>query len=108
MLLWIRNILDKYSIYFSKEVSGELDEIYSYIALECMEPENARSVLEKIQETIRSLEEMPMRFNEQRRTTIKGKGIRKVSAKGFLIFYKVFPKQKKVTILAVRHESTIQ
>lgn len=107
MLNWIKSILDKYTIYFEKDVRQDLEDIYSYLAIECMEPEIARSVLEKIQETILSLRKMPMKYSVQQRATIKGKGIRKVSAKGFVIFYKVFPRKKKVTVLAVRHESSI-
>lgn len=100
--------MDKYSIYLQKKVYQDLEEIYSYIAGECMEPDIARSVLEKIQETIRSLRHMPCRYPLQHRKTFKGKGIRQVSEKGFVIFYKVYEEQKKVSVLAIRHEAGIQ
>lgn len=100
--------MDKYTIYLQKKVYQDLDEIYAYIAKECMEPDIARSVLEKLQETIRSLRYMPYRYPLQRRKTLKGSGIRQVSEKGFVIFYKVYADRKRVSVLAIRHEAEIQ
>jgi len=105
LLLWIRNILDKYSIVFWKKARRDLEGIYAYIAVDCMEPEIARSVLEKIQETIQSLETMPNRYREIRQGKYAKMGYRKVSAKKFMIFYKVSAQQKKVSIVTIQHEA---
>ncbi|MBQ4606034.1 MAG: type II toxin-antitoxin system RelE/ParE family toxin [Clostridia bacterium] len=105
MLLWIRSILDKYSIVFWKKARRDLDDIYAYIATECMEPEIARSVIGKIQETIQSLETMPNRYREIRQGKYAKMGYRKVSVKKFIIFYKVSLQHKKVSIVTIQHEA---
>lgn len=100
--------MDNYSIHIQKEAQKELDDIFHYLAKDCMEPDIAVQVLQEIQETICSLSEMPLRFPIQHRSTIKGKDIRQVSVKNFIVFYKVYKKQKEVVILAVRHSSSIR
>lgn len=107
LLLWIKSILDKYSIHLWKNAKRNIEDIYRYLALECAEPENARSVTEKIHETIHSLRTFPNIYHKIDQGRYAGKGYRQVTVKNFTIIYKVSETQKSVSVVAVRHSSAI-
>lgn len=100
--------MDKYTIYIQKNAQKELEGIYTYIAQNCMEPEIAKNILQEIQETISSLETMPAIYPLQHRQTIRGKNVRQVPVKNFVVFYKIYERQKEVVIIAIRHSSSIR
>lgn len=99
--------MDKYSITLWESAKQDLEDIYRYLALECAEPEIARSVIEKIHETIHSLDTMPHIYHQISKGKYARKGYRQVTVKNFAIIYTVSVKQKRVSIVSIRHGASI-
>lgn len=51
--------MDKYSVILYPRAFRDIDDIYAYIALEKMSPENAKGQTDRIWDAIKSLEQLP-------------------------------------------------
>lgn len=51
--------MDKYNVMLYPRAFRDIDDIYSYIALEKMYPENAKGQTDRIWDAVKSLEQLP-------------------------------------------------
>lgn len=86
-----------------KRARRDIEDIYRYIAMESMEPENGRMVVEKIAETILSLDVMPERYHMITEGKYANKGYRRVTVKNFVILYTVSTTRKQVGIVTIQY-----
>ena len=89
-----------WSIQYAAKAKQDLQSIYSYIAYELLAPETATKQLRRLTETIRSLQEMPMRFAVYDEEPWKTKGIRTVCVGNYLVFY--LPQEETHSVTVVR------
>lgn len=54
----------KYTIDITTQAKSDLRGIYEYIAFELLAPESAADQLDRLEESIMSLDSMPLRFKE--------------------------------------------
>ena len=84
-----------WDIVYTEQARQDLRDIYEYIALELLAPENAARQTQRIMKTIRSLEEMPMRHQLYGEEPWHSQGIRFLPVDNYLIFY--LPEETKNT-----------
>lgn len=56
---WRKNILDKYKVKLNSKARRDIEEIYKYIAVEKMAPENAKNQANRIKNAILNLDTFP-------------------------------------------------
>lgn len=81
----------------------DLDNIYSYIAESLLEPETALRIVEKIEATILSLEQMPERGALRRVGIYADRDYRQLFVKNYVIVYRVLNDKKEVHIVTIRY-----
>lgn len=92
-----------YKVEISKQAGADLRGIYEYIAFELQSPENASGQMDRLEECILSLDQMPERFREYDKEPWKSRGLRKVPVDNYLVFYIPDKNTKIVTVTRVMY-----
>jgi addiction module toxin, relE/stbE family len=90
-----------YSVIYSSKARDDLKEIYSYISLRLLEPLTARNQVNKIRQSIKSLNFMPFKYPLVDWEPWKSKYIHKVPVDNFVIFYSINEENLIVTIIRI-------
>ena len=70
--------MDKYSVMLYPRAFRDIDDIYAYIALEKMSPENAKGQTDRIWDAIKSLEQLPESHQTRLVGQFAGKGYKQL------------------------------
>jgi toxin ParE1/3/4 len=93
--------MSTYNIQITEPAERDLYEVGVYISKELLEPETAKKVISKIAYGINSLEDMPLGNALAADDRLSYKGIRKIMADNYIIFYIVNEESKTVTIIRI-------
>ena len=91
----------KYQIIITKQADTDLREIYEYISYSLHEPVSALRQLERIENSILSLDEMPGRFRLYEREPWHSRGVCQMPVDNFIVFYIPQTEDKTVTVIRV-------
>lgn len=89
-----------YSVKITAEADNDLRSIYEYIAFELKSSENAIRQLDRLEQSILKLNEMPERYKLYENEPWKSKGLRMMPVDNFIVFY--IPDNKKNTVTVIR------
>ncbi len=89
-----------YSVKISNEADNDLRSIYEYIAFELKSAENAIGQLDRLEQSILKLNEMPERYKLYENEPWKSKGLRMMPVDNFIVFY--IPDNEKNTVTVIR------
>jgi toxin ParE1/3/4 len=95
--------MKEYTIRFTQPASDDLYEIVRYISDDLREPKTARALVQRIQEEVYGLAELPMRYAVVMDERLAAQGIRKMLVESYLVFYKVTEENGLVTVLRILH-----
>lgn len=98
--------MDKYKVIIFPRAYKNLDDIYSYIANELYVPNAALKLIDKLEQAIFSLEEMPFRFPQRKRGAYANKGYRQIFVDNFTVIFRVSEKTKEVFVVTVRYSKS--
>lgn len=92
-----------YKVDISKQAQADLREIYEYIAYTLLSPQSAAGQLDRLEEHIMGLNQMPMRFREYKSEPWYSRGMRIMPVDNFVVMY--IPNEEKgiVTIIRVMY-----
>lgn len=90
----------KYTVKYSKQSREDIQAIYEYIAFKILSPDIAAAQIQRIYRTIRSLDEMPMRFQLYEDEPWRSKGLRVAPTDNYLVLY--MPNEDTGTVHVVR------
>ena len=76
-----------YRIEMSEQADTDLRNIYEYIAFELQSPENAGGQLDRLEEKIMSLEQMPERYHAYGKEPGHSRGLRMMPVDNYCVFY---------------------
>lgn len=93
----------KWNIIYSENARDDLHEIYEYIVYELLSPDAARNQTERIMKSIRSLDEMPMRFPLYSQEPWHSMGLRFFPANNYLVFYLTDEAKHSVSIARIMY-----
>jgi len=93
----------QYYLIITEAAEADLDGIADYISYELKEPNTALKQLNRIQETMTTLEELPERHSLVQDKYLATKGIRKLPTDNYLIFYTINKSTNTVNIIRVLH-----
>jgi toxin ParE1/3/4 len=95
--------LDKYAVKLLSRAYRDLDGIYAYISGTLLEPGTAHKMLDKLEEAIFSLEQLPHRGAPRKTGAYADRGYRQLFVGNFTVIYRIDDYERQVVIVAVRY-----
>lgn len=93
-----------YTVTIQPDAAVELDEIYAYVATHLRNPLDATRLIDRLEEAISSLGDMPYRAPLSRDPRFAIQGVRTLSVGNHLIYYIVDDVIQDVSIVHVAHQ----
>lgn len=93
--------MKQYEVKVTKMAYGHMQEIVRYISHELFAPDAADNLLDKFQESINGLSDMPERYSLVDEEPWRDEGIRKIIVKNFLIYFWINESNGKVQVIGV-------
>lgn len=95
--------MGKYTVKLYDRAYRDLDGIYTYIAEKLMEPDTALNMVERLENAILSLEELPERGALRRVGAYANGYYRQLFVKNYVVIYRVLKQKNEVHIVTVRY-----
>ena len=92
-----------YEVTLTPEAKHDLREIYRYIAVELQSEQNANGQLNRLEENILKLDEMPERFRVFDREPWRSRNLRVMPVDHYLVFYIPDHQSQIVTVVRVMY-----
>ena len=96
--------MDKYEVMLYPKAFRDIDDIYAYIALEKLSPENAKGQTDRIWDAIRTLEQIPEAHQERLVGRYAGKGYKQLLVDNYIAIFKIDKNAKKVYVVTVQYQ----
>ena len=96
--------MDKYSVILYPRAFRDIDDIYAYIALEKMSPENAKGQTDRIWDAIKSLEQLPESHQDRVVGRFAGKGYKQLIVDNNIVIFQIDKEQNRVYIVIVTYQ----
>lgn len=100
----MRSIMDKYNVVIFPEALRNIDDIYLYIALQKLAPDNAKSQTDRIWNKLRILESNPKKHQERMVGRFAGKGYRQLLIDNYVAIYRIDEEKKNVYVVTVQYQ----
>ena len=84
----------------TEQAAADLRSIFEYITYDLLAGQNALAQLDRLEQAILSLEEMPERYHRYEREPWKGRNLRMMPVDRYLVFY--IPQEVKQTVTVLR------
>ncbi len=89
-----------YEIRMTPQAQDDLRGIFEYIAFTLQSPRNAAGQLDRLEESIDSLEQMPERFRVYDKEPWRSRNLRIMPVDHYLVFY--IPSREEETVTVIR------
>lgn len=96
--------MDKYEVMLYPKAFRDIDDIYAYIALEKLSPENAKGQTDRIWDAIRTLEDMPEAHQDRLVGRYAVKGYKQLLIDNYIAIFKIDKIAKKVFVVTVQYQ----
>ncbi len=93
----------KYEVVTTAQAVADLRAIFEYIAYELLAGENAIKQLDRLEEAILSLDEMPERYHLYDKEPWRERNLRIMPVNNYLVFYIPQDDDKTVTVIRVMY-----
>ena len=89
-----------YEVRLTTEAEDDLRGIFEYIAFEVQSPQNAAGQLDRLEQSIMSLDQMPERFRVYEKEPWHSRDLRIMPVDNYLVFY--IPNHEEQTVKIMR------
>lgn len=93
----------KYDILLYPKAYRDIEEIYTYLALEKLEPGIAKAQTDRIWDAIGSLESYPESHQDRLTGRYAGKGYKQLIIDNYIAIFKIDKEKRKVFIVTVQY-----
>ena len=90
-----------YDVRLARDAVNDLETIFEHIAYVLQSPENALGQLDRLEQGIASLDDLPERFRVYEREPWTSRGLRMMPVDNYLVFYIPDAAAQTVTIIRV-------
>lgn len=94
----------KYEVLLYPKAYRDIEEIYAYIALEKLSPENAKGQTDRIWDAIFTLEEYPESHQDRQVGRYAGKGYKQLLIDNYIAIFKIDESEKKVYVITIQYQ----
>ncbi len=96
--------MDRYEVMLYPRAFRDIEDIYAYIALEKMAPENAKAQTDRIWSAIRKLETFPSSHQDRLEGKYAGRGYKQLLIDHYIAIFKIDEKKKIVYVVTVQYQ----
>ena len=96
--------MDKYNVKLNPRAFRDLDDIFAYIALEKLSPENAKGQTDRIKKKLKTLETFPQAHQERMEGRYAGKNYRQLIIDNYIAIYRIDEETKTVNIVTIQYQ----
>ena len=96
--------MDKYNVKLNPRAFRDLDDIFAYIALEKLSPENAKGQTDRIKKKLKTLEMFPQAHQERMEGPYAGKNYRQLIIDNYIAIYRIDEETKTVHIVTIQYQ----
>ena len=96
--------MDNYKIKLNPRAYRDLEEIFAYIALEKLSPENAKRQTDRILIKLRKLDTFPQAHQERMEGRYAGKGYRQLLIDNYMAIFRIEEKTKTVDVVTIQYQ----
>lgn len=96
--------MDKYNVKLNPRAFRDLDDIFAYIALEKLSPENAKGQTDRIKKKLKTLEMFPQAHQERMEGRYAGKNYRQLIIDNYIAIYRIDEETKTVHIVTIQYQ----
>lgn len=97
--------MDKYKVRLNQQAFREINDIFAYIALEKLSPENAKGQTDRIWEALKKLEIFPQSHQERTEEKYAGKGYRQLLIDNYIAIFRIDESNKTVYVVTVQYQA---
>ena len=94
---------EKYTVMLYPKAYRDMDDIYAYIALEKLSPENAKGQTDRIWDALAELDTFPYAHQERLAGRYAGKGYRQLVIDNYIAIYRIDEENRRVYIVTVQY-----
>ena len=94
----------KYKVKLNPRAFRDLDDIFAYIALEKLAPENAKGQTDRIKERLKYLDTFPQSHQERTEGRYAGKGYRQLLIDNYVAIYRIDEMHKIVNVVTIQYQ----
>ncbi|HIV16951.1 MAG TPA: type II toxin-antitoxin system RelE/ParE family toxin [Candidatus Alectryocaccobium stercorigallinarum] len=95
--------MGKYKVKLYPRAFRDLDDIFAYIALEKLSPENAKGQTDRIVEKLKKLDTFPQAHQERIEGRYAGKGYRQLVIDNYIAIFRVDEQEKTVYVITIQY-----
>ena len=96
--------MDKYEVMLYPKAFRDIEDIYTYIALEKLSPENSKGQTDRIWNALRTLEQMPETHQDRLVGRYAGRGYKQLIVDNYIAIYKIDKIARKVLVVTVQYQ----
>lgn len=96
--------MDKYNVKLNPRAFRDLDDIFAYIALEKLSPENAKGQTDRIKKKLKTLETFPQAHQERMEGRYAGKNYRQLIIDNYIAIYRIEEETKTVHVVTIQYQ----
>ena len=96
--------MEKYEVMLYPKAYRDIEDIYAYIALEKLAPENAQGQTDRIWDAIDTLETFPQSHQDRLVGRYAGKGYKQLLIDNYVAIIKIDEKKKIVYVITVQYQ----
>ena len=96
--------MDKYEVMLYPKAFRDIDDIYAYIALDKLSPENARGQTDRIWIALKKLEIFPEVHQDRVMGRYAGKGYKQLVIDNYIAIYKIDENKKRVYVVTIQYQ----
>ena len=96
--------MDKYKVILNARAFRDIDDIFAYIAMEKLSPENARGQTTRIFAALKKLEALPQAHQERMEGRYAGKGYRQLLIDNYIAIYRIDERCKTVHVVTMQYQ----
>ena len=96
--------MDKYNVKLNPRAFRDLDDIFAYIALEKLSPENAKGQTDRIKKKLKTLETFPQAHQERMEGSYASKNYRQLIIDNYIAIYRIDEETKTVHVVTIQYQ----
>ena len=96
--------MNKYKVKLTPRAFRDLDDIFAYIALEKLSPENAKGQTDRIKTKLKTLEVFPQSHQERTEGRYGGKGYRQLLIDNYMSIFRINEIDKNVYVITIQYQ----
>ena len=96
--------MDKFKVKVTPRAFKDLDEIFYFIAMEKMAPENAQGQTDRIWDALKKLDTQPASHQDRQTGRYAGKGYKQLLIDNYIVIFKIDEKQKLVIVVTIQYQ----